>query len=83
MPLTWIQAGETGRISKISGSPDMKGHLNDLGFVVGDCVRVLSSCQGNLIVEVKDCRLALSQDLARRVQVSPEAENRAGESCQA
>ena len=59
MPLLMANAGEENIIKKIGGLPEMKKHLSDLGFVVGGTVTVVTSMAGNVIVNVKDTRVAL------------------------
>ena len=61
MPLILAAAGETNTIRKVSGNPEVKKHLEDLGFVVGGEVTVVSAIGGNLIVNVKESRIAISR----------------------
>ena len=69
MPLNLADMGEPQIIKKIGGSPDVKKHLEDLGFNVGGEVSVVSSLNGNLIVRVKESRIAVSEELARRIMI--------------
>ncbi len=69
MPLTLADAGRENIIRHIGGSREVKQHLADLGFVVGGNVTVVSAMAGNLIVSVKECRLAISQEMAGRIMV--------------
>lgn len=69
MPLTFADAGEENIIKKISGKPDVKQHLENLGFVVGGVVSIVSSIGGNLIVNVKDSRVAISKEMASKIMV--------------
>ena len=69
MPLTMAKAGETVTIRKISGKDDMRQHLAELGFVVDSTVTVVSEIAGNLIVQVKDSRIALDKTVANRIMV--------------
>ena len=69
MPLIYAEAGELQIIKKIGGSPEVKKHLEDLGFNVGGQVSVVSSLGGNLIVKVKESRVAVSDELARKIMV--------------
>ena len=69
MPLNLADMGESLIIKKIGGSPDVKKHLEDLGFNVGGEVSVVSSLNGNLIVRVKESRIAVSEELARRIMI--------------
>ncbi len=69
MPLSLAAAGEDNIIRKVGGSQEMKKHLEDMGFVVGGTVSVISEIGGNLIVNVKDTRVALSREMAGRIMV--------------
>jgi ferrous iron transport protein A len=69
LPLNVAAPGEENIIRKISGSPEVKRHLEDLGFVVGGSVTLISALNGNLIVNVKGTRVALDAELARRIMV--------------
>ena len=69
MPLNVAQPGEENIIRKIGGSPEVKQHLADLGFVVGGTVTLLSVLSGNVIVNVKGARVALDADMARRIMI--------------
>lgn len=70
LPLAIAGTGEELMIRKISGSPEVKKHLEDLGFVAGGTVTVVSSLGGNIIVKVKEARVAISEEMARRIMVS-------------
>ena len=69
MPLTLTNDGEEAIIRHIGGSPDVKRHLEDLGFVPGENVRIISRIGGNVIVVVKETRLAIDQALAAKIMV--------------
>ena len=69
MPLCFAERGEENIIKKIGGSPEVKKHLEDLGFVVGGAVTVVNALAGNVIVNVKDARVAISEEMARRIMV--------------
>ena len=69
MPLIYAEAGQPQIIRKIGGSPEVKKHLEDLGFVVGGEASVISSLGENLIVKVKESRVAVSEELARKIMV--------------
>ena len=69
MPLIYANPGEENIIKRIGGSSDVKRHLEDLGFTPGCTVTLISMLNGNIIVKVKESRIALSEDLARRVFV--------------
>ena len=69
MPLMLAGIGEENTIKKIGGSPEIKKHLEDLGFVVGGSVTVVNAFGGNVIVNVKESRVAISEEMARRIMV--------------
>ncbi|RPF48852.1 ferrous iron transport protein A [Hydrogenoanaerobacterium saccharovorans] len=70
MPLTFAKAGEKNLIKKIGGRDETKRHLNNLGFVEGGEVSVVSEIAGNLIVNVKESRIAISKEMANRIVVA-------------
>ncbi|HJC15084.1 MAG TPA: ferrous iron transport protein A [Candidatus Fusicatenibacter intestinigallinarum] len=69
MPLTMAKAGEINYIKKVGGNEETKRHLETLGFVVGGQVTVISSLNGNLIVNVKDSRVAISKEMANKIMI--------------
>ncbi len=69
MPLTLADTGEENIIKKIGGNPDTKKFLENLGFVVGGTVTVISEIGGNVIVNVKDSRVAVSKEMACKIMV--------------
>ena len=69
MPLTMAKAGDTVLIRKISGKDEVRQHLAELGFVVDSGVTVVSEMGGNLIVQVKDSRVALDKSMANRIMI--------------
>ena len=69
MPLTMAKAGETVTIKKITGKDEIRLHLAELGFVVGSEVTVVNEIAGNLILQVKESRIALDKTLAMRIIV--------------
>ena len=69
MPLALADIGETNIVKKIGGSPEIKKHLENLGFVVGGSVTVITSLGGNVIVNVKEARVAISEEMARKIMV--------------
>lgn len=69
MPLILTNDGEEAIIRHIGGSPDVKRHLEDLGFVAGENVRIISRIGGNVIVVVKETRLAIDQAMASKIMV--------------
>ena len=64
MPLSLAQVGEENIIKRIGGSPEVKRHLENLGFVVGGEVTVVNTLGGNVIVNVKEARVAISKEMA-------------------
>ena len=69
MPLIFADAGESYIIKKISGSPEIKKHMENLGFVVGAEASVFTETGGNLIVNIKESRVAISKEMARKIFV--------------
>lgn len=69
MPLTFANSGETQKIKRIGGSNEIKKHLGALGFMVGENISVISQNAGNVIVSVKDTRIAISKEMANRIMV--------------
>ena len=69
IPLTMAKAGDTVTIQKIIGRDEVRLHLAELGFVVGSQVTVVNEIAGNLIVQVKESRLALDKTMANRIMV--------------
>ena len=69
MPLSLAQVGEENIIKRIGGSPEVKRHLENLGFVVGSIVTVITEMNGNMIVNVKESRVAIGKDMANKIMV--------------
>ena len=69
MPLNLAPVGEENIIRRVGGSPEMKKHLEDMGFVPGGLVTVVSTIAGNLIVNVKESRVAISREMAAKIMV--------------
>ena len=69
MPLLLAPQGEENIIKKVGGSRELKKHLEDMGFVPGGRVTVISAIAGNLIVRVKDSRVAISKEMAGKIIV--------------
>lgn len=69
MPLTMLKEGEEGTVARIGGREDVKKFLESLGFVTGSVVSVVSYIGGNLIVNIKDSRVAIGKDMANKIQV--------------
>ena len=69
MPLVFADIGEEQIIKKVGGSQEMKQHLADMGFVPGGGVTVVSTIGGNVIVKVKESRVAISREMAQKIMV--------------
>ena len=69
MPLTLATVGEENMIKRIGGKPEVRAHLENLGFVAGGNVTVISTIGGNLIVNVKEARVAISKEMAGKIMV--------------
>ncbi len=69
MPLCLAEPEKLQIIRKIGGAPEVKKHLENLGFVVGGTVTVITTLAGNVIVNVKEARVAISEEMARRIMV--------------
>ena len=69
MPLSLAELGEENIIKRIGGSPEVKRHLENLGFVVGGEVTVVNTLGGNVIVNVKEARVAISKEMAVKIMV--------------
>lgn len=69
MPLTFAPIGEENIIKKVGGKPEVRLHLENLGFVPGGTVNVVSTIGGNLIVNVKESRVAISREMASKIMV--------------
>ena len=69
MPLTFANVGEENMIKKVGGNAETRQFLENLGFVAGGMVTVISEISGNVIVNVKDSRVAVSKEMARKIMV--------------
>ena len=69
MTLSFATAGEENIIKKIGGKPEVKKHLENLGFVVGGAVTVITTLGGNVIVNVKEARVAISEEMAQKIMI--------------
>lgn len=69
MPLTLANTGEKMTIQKIGGSPEVRKHLENLGFVAGGDVSVVNAFGGNVIVNVKESRVAISKEMAQKIMI--------------
>lgn len=69
MPLSLAGVGEQNTVKRIGGSPEVKQHLENLGFVVGSTVTIVNTLGGNVILNVKESRIAISEEMARKIMV--------------
>lgn len=69
MPLSMASVGEKNCIRKITGKDEVRRHLGELGFVVGGEVTIVSQMAGNLILSVKESRIALNKEMANRIMI--------------
>ena len=69
MPLTMVKAGEQNQIKRVGGKEETKRFLENLGFVAGGMDTVVSEIGGNMIVNVKDSRVAIGKDMANKIMV--------------
>ena len=69
MPLPLANIGEEYLIRKVGGSPEVKKHLEDLGFVAGGTATLITVLNRNVIVKVKEARVAISEEMARKIMV--------------
>lgn len=70
MPLTMAPVGQASKIQRVGGNDETKRFLANLGFVIGSEVTVISAIGGNVIVNIKDSRVAINQDMARHIMVA-------------
>lgn len=75
LPLILADIGIEHTIKKIGGSPKVKKHLENLGFIAGGHVTIISELAGNIIVNVKETRVAISNEMAQKIMVDYEKEN--------
>ncbi len=69
MPLIFANTGEENIIKQVGGKPEVRKHLENLGFVAGSAVTILNAIGGNLIVRVKETRVAVSREMAQKIMV--------------
>ena len=69
LPLSALQDNEKGIIKRIGGKPEVKRHLADIGFTIGDEVNVITEQNGNIIVKIKEARIAISKEMAMKIYV--------------
>ena len=75
MPLTMLNPGESASIVRVGGNEKTKRFLENLGFVAGSEVKVISSNEGNIIAQIKESRVAVSKGIANKIMVQEEREN--------
>ena len=69
MPLIFANKGEENTIKKVGGSPEVKKHLKDIGFIVGSEVTVINTMGGNVIVNVLGTRIVVSKEMAQKIMI--------------
>lgn len=69
MPLSFAGIGEENTIRKVGGNPEVRAHLESMGFVTGAAITVVSTMGGNLIVNVKESRVAVSKEMASKIMI--------------
>ena len=69
MPLTMAKTGESNTIKKVGGKEETKRFLESLGLVIGGCVTVISEIGGNMIVNVKESRVAINKEMANKIMI--------------
>ena len=69
MPLTLAEIGKENIVKRIIGNQQVKSHLEDLGFVVGSPITVINTIGGNVIVNIKESRIAISREMAQKIMV--------------
>ena len=69
MPLSMVKKGEANIIKRVGGKEEVRKFWGNIGFVVGAAVTVISEIKGNMIVEVKDSRVAIGKDMANKIMV--------------
>ena len=69
LPLTLADPGEDLIVKNVGGLPEVKKHLENLGFVVGSEIRIVTTMGGNIIVKVKEARVAISKEMAQKIMV--------------
>jgi ferrous iron transport protein A len=69
MPLTMMKTGEEGTIKKVGGKEETKKFLETLGFVKGSSIQMVTSMNGNVIVNIKESRIAISKEMANKIMI--------------
>ena len=70
MPITMVKSGDIVTIQRITGTDEVRQHLGELGFVTGTEVKVVSNTNGNVIIQIRESRVALDKSMAMRVMVA-------------
>ncbi len=73
VPLLTVKVGTRGRIGRIGGKDELRRHLNDLGFTVGESLTVMQGCAGDMIVDIRGSRIAIDRSVTSKIMISPEA----------
>lgn len=73
VPLFTARVGTRGKIGRIGGKEEVRRHLNDLGFTVGEVFTVLQECSGSVIVDIRGSRIALDRSMTSKIMFAPEA----------
>ncbi len=69
MPLSLATPGEEATVQRVGGKPEVRKHLENLGFVAGSTVRIITTLGGNIIVQVKEARVAISSEMAQKIMI--------------
>ena len=73
VPLLTVKAGTRGRIGRIGGKDELRRHLQNLGFTIGEYLTVMQVCAGDLIVDIRGSRIAIDRSVTSKIMISPEA----------
>jgi ferrous iron transport protein A len=69
LPLTYVKTGDYAKVIKVGGRPDAKKHLADLGFVDGTVMNIISSHDGDIILNIKNSRLAVTKEMSEKIMI--------------
>jgi len=69
IPLTFAETGAENMVKKVGGNPETRRFLEELGFVAGSTVTVINTMSGNVIVSIKDSRIAISEEMAAKIMI--------------
>jgi len=72
MPVAALRAGKSGKLVRIAGKPEMKKHLSEMGFVIGDTICIVNDVSGSTILDIKGSRIAIDRSLASKLYIIPE-----------